>query len=250
MKQIKILKESLNSIDSKALLAAGFDLVLVLFLFISLSMWIGSLSSQIMSVTNLPLDQLYNAELSELESMYSVVYNFLFSLIIGLLLTFVIFILLYTIFKGLTWSWIYAKKFSLKKFFNLFLIILVWFTLILFLIISLFFRFQVFINANVNLSRILMIALIFFVMYFTNLLFFYFLKDQSLRFILKNTFFFSFRKMHNILPYFLIFYIILLILIFSLFLNTYWFFIGSMITLIYLAVSRIFFSRLLEKNFS
>ncbi|MFH1317125.1 MAG: hypothetical protein ABII01_06400 [Candidatus Woesearchaeota archaeon] len=248
MKQIKTLKDSLNSIDSKALLAAGFDLVLVIFLIISLSMWIGSLSSKIMSVTNLPLDQLYNTELSELESMYSVVYNFLFSLIIGLLLTFVIFILLYSLFKGLTWSRLYAKRFSLKKFFNLFLIIFVWFTLILFIIISLFFRFQGFINSNVNISRILMIAFIFIVLYFTNLLFFYFFKDQSLRYILKNTFFFSFRKMHNILPYFLIFYIILLILIFSLFLNTYWFFIGSLIVLLYLAISRIFFSRLLEKN--
>lgn len=197
---------SFKKIDKKIVYVALYDFLFILLMMSSLLVWNGIAKKEIEKI---PPELLQNPENLSPENAGETAALMKSSLItiVGSTIALLIFIfMIWCLFKGLIWSTVLRKKFSLGYYGKFLLINLAWFII---WIIPIFF---ILIALRVRPSIMLMFVIIAIFSHFTNLLYISFTKDNSIKESFKKAFQIGIYKIQFLLtPY--VFIIALMVVI-------------------------------------
>ena len=210
-----IFLDSFKKIDLKIFFIVFFDLI-----FYSLMPLIAITGFGVIQNKAMALDfgqNLFQLGAENAEALLAGLKGFLFVLIGMLLLMFLVIIIDWSIFKGLSWGFTLKKKFSFNYFLRFFLLNLVWLGMlaVLMFLIALAFKGEPLmllgISFEAGMASIYLLALMGIWLYFTNIIYVLFLKNEkkAVRKALKL----GFKKIH----YFILPYAVLVVILLAIF---------------------------------
>jgi hypothetical protein len=235
--QFKILEKSFKDFNIQVIFITLFDLLFYSLALLSLFLFSKFVQNKTVEISKIPIDQLMTLPQDQLTVILGDLRNFLFILILGIVILVIALFLITSIFKSLIWLKIADKKLTknyLKKFMLTKLIwSLIWFVPILIIFFLL--------KKELIAPVLIIVTLLLF--HFTNIFYVSFIKENKLSSI-KSTFKTGLKIHLLILPY------ILIIIGFLIVMQLYWFYkftpenvqgvISAMILIAYIAFSRIY----------
>ena len=186
--QLLLLKRSFLELDLRFFLVVIFDILIAAAVFFASWLWMLFIKSKGQVVSELPLGQLMQMKLPELEGTLGVLRTFFFVLVGSIILLLLIYIALWSLFKGLQWSIVLKKKFSAKYYGKFLLLNIIWIV-----IWSIPFSIAAKMRSSVGLKAVYFAAVI--LVYFTCILYIIFTEDNKFKNIL-SAFSIGFRKFY------------------------------------------------------
>jgi hypothetical protein len=241
-KNYRLFLASFRKIDIRIFLIVFFDLVFYFLVPLIIAGTFNVLQKRAMAI-KLP-QTLLQLGAENAEKVVAELRAFLFLLVAMLVLMVVVIILDWTIFKGLAWCLTLKKKLNLRFFLRFFLLNLLWLGLFAALVVL----FAIIFKESIVPIHIILLGLLW--MYFTNIMYVFFVKKESVKSI-KKAFKVAFTKAHCfILPYAVLAVLLLAIVFIANLLASLPYAVGLAITtllmLLYLAWARFYIVEVVE----